>query len=240
MDNTAPPQSAAFKRLHIISTEDDTLIRLILAELVSPEGHEMQFARNSDDLFNLMSKRSCDLLILDVNVPGMNGYQIAREVCARYKEKRPKILIFTGRDTEAEKGLALVSGADAVLKKGCPLELLLETINWLGGNRAAAPVVADVPKAPASAADPKPPQGSGEQTHATIPSPAQAAANEPDQPKSLAAAASAEGSVVPDKIDEATRRCLACIEESMRGLEQEIAALSARMDRLAALHPSAH
>jgi DNA-binding response OmpR family regulator len=155
MDNTAPPQSAPFKRLHIISTEDDTLIRLILAELVSPEGHEMQFARNSDDLFNLMSKKSCDLLILDVNVPGMNGYQIAREVCARYKEKRPKILIFTGRDTEAEKGLALVSGADAVLKKGCPLELLLETINQLGGNgKPKDPIEASAAKAPEKPASP--------------------------------------------------------------------------------------
>lgn len=122
------------KQLHIISTEDDSLIRRILAELVTPEGHEIQFARNSDDLFSLLVKRAWDLIILDVNVPGMNGYQIAREICARYGDKRPKILIFTGRNTKAEQGLAAVSGADAILEKGCPLPLLVETINRLGGN----------------------------------------------------------------------------------------------------------
>lgn len=153
MDKAREAQGVPFKRLRIISTEDDTLIRLILAELVSPEGHEMQFAKNGEDLFNLLGKKNCDVLILDVNVPGMNGYQIAREICARYKEQRPKILIFTGRDTEAEKGLALVSGADAVLKKGCPLELLLETINRLGGN-GKPPAAAEVPAAKAAAPAP--------------------------------------------------------------------------------------
>jgi DNA-binding response OmpR family regulator len=143
---------SAFKRLKIISTEDDKVIRLILSELVSPEGHEIQFARSSDDLFGLLSKHGCDVLILDVNVPGMNGYQIAREVCDRHKEKKPKILIFTGRDTDAEKGLALVSGADAVLKKGCPLELLLETINQLGGNKKG-PAAQAAPAAVAVDAD---------------------------------------------------------------------------------------
>lgn len=153
------------KQLNILSTEDDSLIRRILAELVSPEGHDIQFARNSDDLFSLLVKRTWDLVILDVNVPGMNGYQIAREICARYGDKRPKILIFTGRDTKAEQGLATLSGADAILEKGCPLPLLVETINRLGGNAVPA-------SAPAAPAPPPPPQTP------QAPSPQEAAADQ--------------------------------------------------------------
>lgn len=194
------------KQLHIISTEDDSLIRRILAELVTPEGHEIQFARNSDDLFSLLVKRTWDLVILDVNVPGMNGYQIAREICARYGDKRPKILIFTGRNTKSEQGLANLSGADAILEKGCPLPLLVETINRLGGN---LPVTAA--EAPAAAAPASPPPAQAPQAAAPV-NPVNAA---PQQ-------------------DEPWKQRLAKIENSLKELEKEADGLGERMERLCA------
>jgi CheY-like chemotaxis protein len=139
-----------WRKLSILSTEDDPQIRVMLSELLEPEGHEITFARNSDDFFNLIDKRKYDLLILDVNVPGLNGYQIARAVGEKFGSKRPKMLLFTGRDTQAEKGLVAISGVDAVLEKGTPLPVVVETINQLtgisGGPLGAGPGPSPAPE----------------------------------------------------------------------------------------------
>ncbi|MDD5656299.1 MAG: response regulator [Elusimicrobia bacterium] len=125
-------------RLRILSTEDDPVARAMLAELLGPEGHEIEFARNSDDFFRLIAAKTYDLLILDVNLPGLNGYQLAREVCVRLGDKRPKMLLLTGRDTQQEKGIVMLSGVDEVLEKGGPSSLILEAVNRLAGRAAAA------------------------------------------------------------------------------------------------------
>ncbi|MEK7382686.1 MAG: response regulator [Elusimicrobiota bacterium] len=117
--------------MRILSTEDDPLIRAMLGEVLSSEGHDVEFARNSDEFFRLVGEKSFDLLILDVNISGLNGYQIAREISSRLGERRPKMLIFTGRDTHTEKGLIELSGVDAVLEKGCPTGKVLEAVNRL-------------------------------------------------------------------------------------------------------------
>ena len=131
MDNASEPKVGSFRPLRILSTEDDPQIRIMLCDLLILEGHTIEFARNSDDFFRLTDKFSYDLLILDVNVPGMNGYQIAREVGARMGERKPKILIFTGRDSREEVGLVLASGADAILEKGAPLATITDTVHKL-------------------------------------------------------------------------------------------------------------
>ena len=144
----------ARRRLRILSTEDDPLVRTMLAELLSSEGHEVEFARNSDDFFRLFGAKAFDLLILDVNISGLNGYQIARDISSRLGEKRPKMLLFTGRDTQAEKGLIELSGVDAVLEKGGPTGKVLEAVNKLMALAPApAPEPAPAPKPAAPAED---------------------------------------------------------------------------------------
>lgn len=144
----------AKRRLCVLSTEDDPLVRTLLAELLLVEGHDIEFARNSDDFFRLVGVKTYDLLILDVNVPGLNGYKIAREIGARLGAQCPKMMLFTGRDTQAEKGLVLASGVDAVLEKGCPTAKILETISQLMAQpTSAGPAPAPTVRAPAVVPD---------------------------------------------------------------------------------------
>lgn len=142
----------AKRRLRILSTEDDPLVRTMLAELLTTEGPEVEFARNSDDFFRLFGAKAFDLLILDVNISGLNGYQIAHDIGSRLGEKRPKMLILTGRDTQAEKGLIELSGVDAVLEKGGPTGKILETVDKLMALSAPESPPAPKPAAPPEAA----------------------------------------------------------------------------------------
>lgn len=115
------------KNLRILSTDDDPAIRTLLWNLLSEEGHYLEFAKDGLEVFKRLKSAKYDLLILDVNMPGMNGYKVAEKLTAG-GGLRPKILLFTGRDTDAEKFQFVCSGADAILRKGSPLELITETI----------------------------------------------------------------------------------------------------------------
>lgn len=116
--------------LKILSSDDDEGIRAFLFSLLTERGDEVEFAKDSDEIFKHLGRTRYDLLILDVNTPGINGYQVAEKITANIIN-RPKILIFTSRDITAEQIQAAACGADAVLQKGSPCEKILKTIHGL-------------------------------------------------------------------------------------------------------------
>ncbi|MBI5246722.1 MAG: response regulator [Elusimicrobia bacterium] len=213
--------------LHILSSEDDPMVRTMLSGLLSGEGHEVEFAANSDALFKLLPKRVWDLVILDVNVPGMNGYQIAQEICARYGEKRPKMLLFTGRDTQAEKAQVVLSEVDAVLEKGTPLPMLVETINRLTGlsgapRPASAPIETKAGTGPAAA------------SAVVIGGETAVSRDEIERLKMRIGTTLNENASVSQRI-EAVQKRVADLEKLLRGLQKETSEIRTRTERLAVM-----
>lgn len=134
----AGPAVAPPRRLSILSSDDDANIRALLWHILSDAGHTVEFARDGDEVFKRLSARNYDLVILDVNMPKLNGYKVS-ELLHDKLQNPPKILLFTGRDLEREKLQFVCSGADAVLGKGVDNEELLRTIDGLFCGRADAP-----------------------------------------------------------------------------------------------------
>lgn len=118
------------RKLKILSSDDDEGIRSFLFSLLEEHGHHVEFARCGDEVFKHLGRARYDLLILDVNTPGTNGYKVAEKISNNINN-RPKILIFTARDLENEKPQCAACGADAVIRKGTPCEKILETIAGL-------------------------------------------------------------------------------------------------------------
>lgn len=105
------------RKLRILSSDDDEGIRALLFSLLTENGHEVEFARCSDEIFKNLGRTKYDLLILDVNTPGINGYKVAEKISENITN-RPKILIFTARDIKTEELQFVLSGADAIVQKG--------------------------------------------------------------------------------------------------------------------------
>lgn len=127
------------RRLKILSSDDDEGIRALLFSLLTEHGHEVDFARDGDEVFKNLGRARYDLLILDINTPGLNGYKVAEKVTDNIIN-RPKILLFTARDIEKEKLQFVACGADAIIRKGAPCEELIKVIDELfdaGNGRAA-------------------------------------------------------------------------------------------------------
>jgi len=127
------------RSLKILSSDDDEGIRSLLFSLLTEQGHDVEFARDSNEVFKNLGRARYDLLILDVNTPGMNGYKVSEKITTNLIN-RPKILLFTARDIDAEELQFVSCGADAVIRKGAPCDSLLRAIGELfpeGAQEAA-------------------------------------------------------------------------------------------------------
>ena len=135
------------RHLRILSSDDDEGIRALLFSLLTEDGHEVEFARDSDEVFKNLGRAKYDLLILDVNTPGLNGYKVAEKISGNINN-RPKILIFTARDIKEEELQFTLSGADAIIRKGAPCDAIMRAIGELfGAEEAIRPHVTDTARA---------------------------------------------------------------------------------------------
>lgn len=112
------------KRILII--EDDASIALGLESALQEEGYETLLARTGPEGFRLGMKHQPDLLILDIMLPGMSGF----ELCKRLREKGVKtpVIMLTSKVEENDKVLGLELGADDYVTKPFSLRELLARV----------------------------------------------------------------------------------------------------------------
>lgn len=108
----------------ILIAEDDRNILAGLVDILKMDGYSTVIARDGDAALKQVKERNPDLLILDVMLPKVNGF----EVCKRLKEQGSTvpIIILSAQGEEADKVLGLELGADDyVTKPFSPRELLV-------------------------------------------------------------------------------------------------------------------
>lgn len=107
--------------------EDSGPIRTMLADFLAGSGYRTLESENGTDALNLLSKETPDLILLDIWMPYMNGYEVIKKI--RQREKTTPVIIISskGLEDDAEKGYAL--GADGYFVKPFSLKDLLTHIN---------------------------------------------------------------------------------------------------------------
>ena len=112
MSQVADPSNSAARLLVV---EDDDTIRDTVAEALEMEGFAVTAATNGRSAWDLLSRESYDLVVLDQMLPGINGLDLCRQL--RQSESPPLILVVSARDAETERVLGLEVGADDYLIK---------------------------------------------------------------------------------------------------------------------------
>ena len=114
-------------RNHILVVDDDDRIRGLLKDYLSENNYIVSTAENSQEAKEKLNYINFDIIILDVMMPGQNGYELTKEI--KKKIKVPVILLTAKGEVENRiKGLEL--GADDYLGKPFePKELLLRVKN---------------------------------------------------------------------------------------------------------------
>jgi len=98
----------------IMVVDDDPQIRRVLRTALVAQGYEVIDARNGDEALEKIRDEKVDLVILDMNMPGMGGLETCRTI--RSTSDIP-IIMLTVRDAESDKIEALDAGADDYVTK---------------------------------------------------------------------------------------------------------------------------
>jgi len=98
----------------ILIVDDDPQIRRVLRTALVAQGYEVADTRNGEEALEKLRDEKIDLVILDVNMPGMSGMETCREI--RSTSDIP-IIMLTVRDAEPDKVEALDAGADDYITK---------------------------------------------------------------------------------------------------------------------------
>ena len=113
----------------ILIIEDDSTLQQGLAETLQFHGFETVSARDGRSGLKLVEQQRPDLIVLDIMLPGVDGYEVCKQV-RRHDEKTP-ILMLTARDRENDKLLGFELGADDYLTKPFSLKELVARVQAL-------------------------------------------------------------------------------------------------------------
>lgn len=115
--------------MRILVVEDDRKTARFLRQGLTEEGHAVDLAGDGDEGARLGHVNPYDLFILDVQLPGRNGLQLAAEL--RREGVAAPILMLTGRDTTQDVVRGLDAGADDYLTKPFAFDELLARVRAL-------------------------------------------------------------------------------------------------------------
>lgn len=110
---------------NILVVDDEPQIRRVLRSTLSSQGYVITDAKTGEEAVESVRKNKPDLVLLDVNMPGIGGIEACREI--RRASEAP-IIVLTVRNAEKDKVLALDAGADDYVVKPFGIEELLARI----------------------------------------------------------------------------------------------------------------
>ncbi|HYJ45098.1 MAG TPA: response regulator, partial [Pyrinomonadaceae bacterium] len=117
------PIAAASATLLIV--DDEASVRRRLRQIFEGAGHRTIVASDAPKALSLLHREQCDLVILDVEMPGVDGLALCRLLRANTATKQLPVVIFSARDDENRKVEAFAAGADDyIVKPSTPRELL--------------------------------------------------------------------------------------------------------------------
>ncbi len=114
---------------YILVVEDDPPIRRLLELEFSHAGYRVQCAGTGEEGIDIFRRDEPDLVVLDVMLPDISGWQVAKEM--RHVSPRAVILMLTARGEVADRVRGLKSGADDYLVKPFAMEELLARVEAL-------------------------------------------------------------------------------------------------------------
>jgi CheY-like chemotaxis protein len=116
-------------RIHI--SDEDADSRQVSTFLMAEEGHEVSVSTSGLEALESMLVRPPDLLILDIAMPGMDGFAVLSEIGDYQTLASMKILVLTAKSAEQDRERAFELGADAYLTKPIDERELQSTVQNL-------------------------------------------------------------------------------------------------------------
>ena len=122
--------ATAIKRILIV--DDSPTERHVLNDLLTKAGFEVVASDSGEDAIHKSKQAKPDLILMDVVMPGLNGFQATRAISRDPETKSIPIILCTSKSAETDKIWGLRQGARDYIVKPVDREELLAKINSMG------------------------------------------------------------------------------------------------------------
>ena len=113
----------------ILVVDDDELIRNAMKRVLEGEGHLVILASDGLELSKALESSRLDMIILDVNLPWVNGYELCRMIKSHYALKSVPLIMISGRRSQEDIENGYRAGADDYVAKPFDVEYIVELVN---------------------------------------------------------------------------------------------------------------
>ena len=110
---------------YLLFADDNEDMRLMVRDLLQSIGHEVALAPDGLTALAAVQAREPDLLILDLAMPGMTGFEVCRAIKRNPFTSRIPVLMLTGSDSSEHVVQGLGAGADDFVTKGSDIEIVV-------------------------------------------------------------------------------------------------------------------
>jgi DNA-binding response OmpR family regulator len=110
--------------MRVLFADDDVIARTLLAAVLTHLGHELRSASDGGRAWELFQEKPAPLVILDVNMPVLDGLEVCRRIRAHDAGRETFVIVVTARDGPDDLAAVLDAGADEyVMKPSSPENL---------------------------------------------------------------------------------------------------------------------
>ncbi|MGK7918585.1 MAG: response regulator [Trichodesmium sp.] len=123
-------KSSERSNLRILLAEDNVVNQKVATHLLERIGYRADVAANGIEVLDALKRIPYDVVLMDVQMPNMDGLEATRRICQQYpKEKRPWIIAMTANAMQGDRDKCLNAGMDDYLTKPIHREKLAKALN---------------------------------------------------------------------------------------------------------------
>jgi two-component system, sensor histidine kinase and response regulator len=134
----------AAKSLRILVTDDNPINQQLVARALEKQAHTVTLASSGPEALALSAQQTFDLILMDVQMPGMNGYEATQAIRLREQGtgRHIPIIALTAHAMKGDREICLDAGMDDYLGKPIHLKELLAMLDrWSGSEPEPAPAL---------------------------------------------------------------------------------------------------
>jgi signal transduction histidine kinase/ActR/RegA family two-component response regulator len=135
-DDSPSVRVLAPRLLSILVTEDNDDARYMMRSMLSLDGHDVRVAENGNETLQVLADWQPDVVLMDIGLPDMEGYEVARRIGETDQRRRLKLIALTGFGQVEDERRAYDAGFDLHLVKPVSPDTLREVLSAVTRDRS--------------------------------------------------------------------------------------------------------